>query len=101
MPSKLLADFLCSNFTILNFLKTDSVALPLSVKTSATYVLRRYRQNLITCVSHLYCGFNFACKTIVNIHLTTQIDCQKLLFILRNEQETNKQYFSLPFVLWK
>ena len=41
VPSKSLADFVCSNFTILNFVETDIVALSLPVKTSATNVLLR------------------------------------------------------------
>ena len=40
--SKSLADIVCSNFAIQDFLETDIVALSLPVKTSATYVLPRY-----------------------------------------------------------
>ena len=42
VPSKSLGDFVCSNFAILAFVETDIVALSLTAKTSATYVLHRY-----------------------------------------------------------
>ena len=42
VPSKSLGDFVRSNFAILDFVETDIVALSLTAKTSATYVLHRY-----------------------------------------------------------
>ena len=40
--TKLLADFVRSNFAILDFIETDIVPLSLPAKKSATYVLRHY-----------------------------------------------------------
>ena len=68
MPSKSHADFVCSNFAILDFFKTDIAALPLPVKTPTTCALRRYGPDSgFTCVIHLDCWFNFAIKIILNI----------------------------------
>ena len=98
VPSKSLADFVCSNFAILDFFETDIVALSLPVKTSATSVFCRHgSESDFTCVNHLDWGFNFANK----IFLATNRDCQeilsirKVLLVLRNVKERNKQYLSL------
>ena len=73
MPSKSLADFVCSNFAILDFVVTYIVALSLPVKTSATYVLRGYGpESDFTCVNHLDWGFNVATKVIVNIFFNSK-----------------------------
>ena len=40
VPSKSLADFVWSNFPVLDFVEADIVALSLPVKTSTAYVLR-------------------------------------------------------------
>ena len=63
LPSKSLADFVCSNLTVLDFIVTYIVALSLPVKTSAT-------ESDFACVNHLDWGFNVATKIIVNIFLT-------------------------------
>ena len=53
VPSKSLADFLCSKSSILDFIETDIVALYLPVKTSATYVLCRYGpKSNFTCANY-------------------------------------------------
>ena len=62
LPSKSLADFVCSNLTVLDFIVTYIVALSLPVKTSAT-------ESDFACVNHLDWGFNVATKIIVNIFL--------------------------------
>ena len=68
MRSKSFADFVCSNFAILDFVVTYIVALSLPVKTSATNVLRSYEpESDFTCVNHLDWGFNVATKIIANI----------------------------------
>ena len=68
VPSKSLGDFVRSNFAILDFFETDIVALSLTAKTSATYVLHRYGPySDLSCVNYLDWGFNFATKIIVNI----------------------------------
>ena len=92
MPSKSLADFMFSNFAILDFVETDIVALSLPAGTLATYVLRRYRpESNFTCVNLLELGFNFATKIFVIVFLTR--DCQeifstrKMLLVLRNSKE--------------
>ena len=64
VPPKLFGDFMCSNFAILDFI----MAFSLPVKTSATYVLSCYGpKSDFTHVKHLYWGFNFTNKIIVNI----------------------------------
>ena len=63
-PPKLFGDFMCSNFAISDFV----MALSLPVKISATYVLSCYGpKSDFTHVKHLYWGFNFTDKIIVNI----------------------------------
>ena len=108
MQSKSLADFVCSNFAILDFVGKDIVSLSLPVKTSATYGLRRCGlESNFTCVNHRGWGFNFATKMIVNIFLATNRDCQemlsvrKVLLVLRNVKERNKQSLSLSCFLRK
>ena len=55
VPSKSLADFACSNFTILDFLERDIVALSLPVKISTTNVLLCCGpESDFNCVNHLY-----------------------------------------------
>ena len=68
MRSKSFADFMCSNFAILDFVVTYIVVLSLPVKTSATNVSRSYEpESDFICVNHLDWGFNVANKIIVNI----------------------------------
>ena len=94
VPSKSLADFLYSNFAIQDFVEIDVVALFLPVKTSETYVLRRYGpESDFTCANLLDWGFNFPTKIITNTFLTTNRDFQeilserKVLLVLRNVKE--------------
>ena len=108
MPSKSLADFVCSNFAILDFVVTCIVALSLPVKTSATYVLRGYGpESDFTCVNHLDWGFNVATKDITNIFLTANrpsrdiVSVRKVLLVLRNVKQRKKQYLSLSCFLRK
>ena len=72
MPSKLLADFVCSNFAIPDFVVTYIVALSLPVKTSTTRIY-------FACANHLDWEFNIATKIIVNIFF--------------NKQQTVKRYY--------
>ena len=51
-----------------DFVETYIAALPLPVKTSATYVFRSYGpESDFTCVNHLGWEFNFATKITVDI----------------------------------
>ena len=97
VPSKSLADFVCSNFAILDFVEADIAALSLPAKTSATSVFCRHGpESDFNCANHLGWGFNFANKIIVIIFFNNK---QKL--VLRNIKERNKQYLSLSCLLRK
>ena len=72
VPSKSLADFVCSNFAILDFVEANIAALSLPAKTSAASVFCRHGpESDFNCVNHLDWGFNFAKKLLRLYFLTT------------------------------
>ena len=67
-PSRFLADFVCNNSAILDYLEHDIIAFEIPVAKAATYTLKRYGPvSNFTCETHQNWGFKFATKIIINI----------------------------------
>ena len=87
VPSKSLADFVCRNFTILNFVEIDIVALSLPVKISATNVLLRCGPgsnfnsvNHLDFVNHQKKN-HLDLLNVCEYFLSTNGDCQEILSV--------------------
>ena len=67
-PSRLLVDYVCSSFAILDFLEDDIITFDIPVVKAANYTLKRYGLSPnFACDTHKEWGFKFASKIIVNI----------------------------------
>ena len=68
VPSRQLADFVCSCFSFLDFRKKEIVLLEMPVAKVATYILKRYGSfPHFSCNMHHDWSFKFASKIVVNI----------------------------------
>jgi hypothetical protein len=68
VPSRQLADFVCSGFAILDFLEKEIVSFDIPVVKVTTHILKRYGSSPhFSCSIHQDWGFKFASKIIVNI----------------------------------
>ena len=68
VPSKNLADFVCSSFAALDYTSKDILTIPISARASATFVLKNYGPACyFTCNDHRNWGFNYASKIVINI----------------------------------
>ena len=73
VPSKILAEFVCSSFAILDYIEKDILSTTIPVRKSATYVLRKYGPNCeFTCEGHQDWGFTFATKVIINVYFNNK-----------------------------
>ena len=68
VPSKSLAEFVCTSFAILDYIENDILATSVPVRKATTYVLQQYGPKCeFTCEEHKNWGFVFATKIVINI----------------------------------
>ena len=68
VPSKSLAEFVCTSFAILDYIENDILATSVPVRKATTYVLQKYGPTCeFTCEEHKNWGFVFATKIVINI----------------------------------
>ena len=68
VPSKSLAEFVCTSFAILDYIENAILATSVPVRKATTYVLQKYGPTCeFTCEEHKNWGFVFATKIVINI----------------------------------
>lgn len=73
VPSKKLAEFVCTCFAILDFVEEDILQLSRQITKAATYVLKNYGPPCeFCCNEHNDWGNKFATKIIVNIYFNNK-----------------------------
>ena len=78
VPSKTLAEFVCSIFTILDYIEKYISPLLIPVTKSTTCILRKYGPKCeFTCENHQEWGFTFATKIIINVFFNNKQKLEK------------------------
>ena len=89
VPSKKLAEYVCSCFAALDFAFEDNLSLPVPARKAATLLLKNYGPSVdFTCNEHFDWGFEFASKIIINIYCNNETK-----FVLdKKKNEVLKQF---------
>ena len=73
VPSNALAEFVCSQFAILDFVHSEIACLSIPERKSANYVLNCYGPSCdYVCENHSDWGFKFATKIVINIYFNNK-----------------------------